>query len=152
MLRKASYGRGRSQRRLTAVLRVIAVFPTHAAGALWYRERGLELPNNCWVHGNPAKPFEQSHRRTRISNAADPKQTHRQWDVGYRARAMRFGTFVICERLFYDLSWNAPEVTEPQLKAVFNGIPGTRNPGRWTIKHAEHLLSLLQVDVPLSCP
>lgn len=150
MLRKDRYGQNYAQRRLTAVLRVLGVLPSHAAGAKWYQERQLSLPNNCWIRGNSAKPFEQSHRRHKISNTLAPTQTHRAWDIGYRARAMKYGTFVVCERLYHNLSWSAPEVTEPHLEAVFGAVPGTRNPGRWTIQHAEQLLSLLSIDVPLS--
>jgi hypothetical protein len=152
MLRKDRYGQKERQRRLTAVLRVLAVRPSHIAGAAWYQERGLALPNNCLVHGNPAKPFEQSHHRHRTSNTLGPEQTYREWDVGYRARAMRFPTFVVCERLYCDLSWNAPEVTESLLVAVFGCIPATRNPRKWTITHAERLLSQLSIAVPLSSP
>jgi hypothetical protein len=150
MLRKGRYGLDHPQRRLTAVLRVVEVFPTHTAGAAWYLKQSLGLPNNCWVHGNPPKPYEQSHRLHKTSAVLASDETHREWDKGYRARAMKFGTFVICERLFHDLSWSAPEVTEAHLKTVFDGIPGTRNPGRWSIKHAEHLLTLLSLDIPLS--
>lgn len=152
MLRKDRYGQKHAQRRLTAVLRVIDVLPSHTAGAKWYQERNLSLPNNCWVRGNPAKPFEQSHRRHKTSNTLGPTQTYREWDVGYRARAMKYGTFVVSESLYRDLSWSAPEVTEKQLEAVFGAVPGTRNPGQWTITHAERLLSLLGIDVQLSVP
>lgn len=152
MLRKDRYGQGRLQRRLTAVLRVLTVFPSHIEGAAWYTDRNLQLPNNCWVRGNPAKPFEHSHRRFRTSNSLDVNQTHKDWDVGYRARAMKHGTFVICERLFCNLTWDAPEVTEPQLELVFSRVPGTRNPGAWEIRHAEQLLSILGIDIPLSGP
>ena len=65
---------------------------------------------------------------------------------------MKYGTFVVCERLFVDLSWEAPEVTEPQLETVFGRVPGTRNPGAWDIRQAQHLLRLLQIDVPLCVP
>lgn len=152
MLRKGGYGLGRRQRRLTAVLRVIDIQPTHQAGAQWYRQRNLPLPNNCWVRGNPAKPFEHSHRVFRTSNTLSATQTHKDWDIVYRARAMKHGTFVICERLFHDLSWDAPEVTEPQLELVFGHVPGTRNPGRWEMDHAKQILSVLEIDVPLFDP
>jgi hypothetical protein len=149
MLCKSRYGLDHDQRRLTAILRVIQVFPNHSAGAQWYNERDLPLPNNCWIHGNAARPLAHSHRRNRNRHLPDA-EFHKYWDLEYRARAMKHGTFVICERLFVDLSWDAPEVTEPQLEAVFGYVPGTLNPGAWQITHAEHLLRLLQIDAPLS--
>jgi hypothetical protein len=148
MLRKERYGTARAQRRLTAVLRVLEALPTHSAAAEWYTGHGLSLPNNCWVHGNPAKPLEQGHRRNRNKHLP-ARQYHRQWDVEYRGRAMTHGTFVVCECLFTELSWGAPEITEPQLEAVFGCVPGTRNPGVWSTTHADNLLRLLELDIPL---
>lgn len=152
MLRKGRYGLDHPQRRLTAVLRVVEIFPTHSAGAAWYGERNLALPNNCWVRGNSAKPFDQSHRLYKTSNAIGPEQTFHEWDLSYRARALKFGSFVVSERLFWNLSWNAPEITEAVLGAVFGTIPGTRNPGRWTIRHATQLLERLSLNVSLFDP
>ena len=152
MLRKDRYGENHAQRRLTTVLRVIDTFQSHTAGAQWYLDQNLVLPNNCWVRGNPAKPFEQSHRLHKFSKTLDAIQLHHAWDASYRGRAMKHGTFVVCESLYRNLDWSAPEVTETQLKLVFGAVPGTRNPGQWTIKHAERLLSLLSIDVPLFVP
>jgi hypothetical protein len=152
MLRKGSYGHKPRHWRLTAVMRVLEVCPTHLLGANWYRSRNLPLPNNCWVTGNPPKPLEQSHRRHEHSDSLTPEQIHREWDVQYRARAMKWGAFVVCERLYCRLGWDAPEVTKTQLVEVFGAVPGTMNPGSWTIKHAERLLSALGLDVPLSVP
>ena len=149
MLNKERHGLDHAQRRLTAVLRVLDVLPNHTAGADWYVQRDLPLPNNCWIHGNPPKALDHSHRRNRNKHLP-AEQFHKNWDIEYRGRAMKHGTFVVCERLFVNLSWDAPEVAEPQLEAVFGHVPGTRNPGAWTITQAQHLLRLLQIGVLLS--
>ncbi len=152
MLKKGRYGQKQSHRRLTAVLRVLEVLSSHSSGETWYRDRKLHLPNNCCVRGNPAKPIEHSHRLHRLSKNLATKDIYRRWDLGYQARIRINGTFVVCESLYCDLNWSAPVVTDRQLKTAFGKIPGTRNPGRLSIKHAQRLLSLLSIDVPLSCP
>jgi hypothetical protein len=149
MLRKGKYGTGRAQRRLTALLRVIAIRPSHTEGSKWYIERGLSLPNNCMVHGNAAKPFEHSHRIVRTSYTLDASQSYKDWDIGYRARAMKFGTFVICQSLYCDLTWNAPEILDTHLIRAFGKVPGTRNPGRQSIAQGQRLMEELVVDVAL---
>jgi hypothetical protein len=63
---KGRYGEPREpHRRLTAVLEVIAVVPSHAEAAHWYRDRDLPLPSNCMVPGNLPKPLAESHRKHR---------------------------------------------------------------------------------------
>lgn len=152
MTRRGRYGQDHPQNRLTAVLRVLEAFPNHAAGSKWYVERNLTLPNNCWIRSNPAKPLSQSHRITTVGGCSDSK-IHREWDTAYRARSMVYGAFVVCERLWHDLSWNAPEVTERQMLAVFGHRPGTQNPGAWEIKYARRLFRRLKIDdAPCSRP
>jgi hypothetical protein len=146
MLRKGRYGQKSAQRRMTAVLRVIEIFPSHTDGASWYRSRGMVLPSNCWVRGNLAKPFEESHRRQKTSKSKDPIQIHHEWDLGYRVRAKTFGSFVVCESLYRNLSWSALEVTDDALVTAFGKVPATLNPGKWTLNHARKLLSQLGID------
>lgn len=149
MTRKGKYGQHSRQRRLTAILHVLDVFPSHEDGARWYSELNLPLPSNCMVRDNPPKPFEQSHQRPK-TKARVPAQMYREWEAGYRIRARKFPTFVVCVRRYSDLGWSATEVTDEQLKRVFGKVPGTQNPGKWTLDHGEHLLKLLSLS-PLLC-
>jgi hypothetical protein len=48
--------------RLTALLRVDHLFTTHAHAADWYRAKGLPVPRNCIVPGNPPVPLDQNRR------------------------------------------------------------------------------------------
>jgi hypothetical protein len=109
----------------------------------------MRLPNNCWIRGNPAKPLKESHRISSVNGCSD-SAIHKEWDTAYRGRAMLYGTFVVCERLWVDLSWDAPEITEHKLTRAFGKVPATLNPGALNIKHAQHLFRLLKIDVPLS--
>lgn len=138
--------------RLAAVLRVVALFDTHAMAAAWYEGRGLGLPNNCVVPGNRALPLTHTHMRGRLRKAAAagcgpsgcaPRvrrgcgsgggcgdgDVHGEWDRIYRKRAKAHGRFVVCEAEFRELSWDAPVVHAADLKYAFGGLPGTRNPG-----------------------
>jgi hypothetical protein len=134
LTRKARYGDlPVPHRRLTAVLRVFTVLPTHAAAAEWYRARKLPLPSNCMVPGNAAKPLGESHRIFRSSRCLGEGQTWRAWDAAYRARAKQHKTFVMCEPLFRELSWNAPVVTDEKLVDTMGSVPATQNPGAMTM-------------------
>lgn len=152
LTKKARYRSGIPHLRLTAILKVHAVLPSHAAAAKWYRTHNLALPNNCWVRGNSAKPLEHSHRKFRTSKCAGLKHAHREWDAGYRWRSAQFGTFVVCQPLFRDLSWNAPIVEDDVLVAAFGRIPGTRNPGKMTMADFEKFMNLLEIRIPPSSP
>ena len=50
MLRKDRYGQKRAQRSLTAVLRVLHMFPSHAAAAKWY-ELSYQFASAVWRTG-----------------------------------------------------------------------------------------------------
>ncbi len=71
-------------RRLTTVLRVVDLCYSHDEAARWYRKRGLTLPSNCVVEGNPAKPLRFSHRLTRFRCAMSDDKLHGTWDSAYR--------------------------------------------------------------------
>ena len=135
--------------RLTAVLEVHDVFATHSAAAEWYRKHNLTLPNNCMVPGNAANPLELSHRIYRGGAKANGAETHRSWDAEYRARAMKHKVFVVCQRLFRRLTWDAPVVTDNHLKDALGFLPGTQNPRALTMEDYRKLMSVLRIAVPL---
>jgi hypothetical protein len=116
-------------RRLTAVLEVWFVMPSHGAAARWYSDRGLSLPSNCMVPGNVPKPLDQSHRKHRERNRLGDDRLIRRWDAEYRRRASLYPVFVVCRPVFRDLSLGAPVIDEECLRSVFGRVPGTQNPG-----------------------
>ena len=152
MTRKASYGTGRAHRRFTALLRVIETLDSHKAAATWYAERNVTLSNNCMVSGNEANELDHSHRIFKASGCAGDARTHKEWDLSYHARARKYPRFVICEPVFINVSWDAPEATDKLLKAVFGRIPGTQNPACFTCDKAIKLLDELGIDAQLSVP
>lgn len=149
MLKKANYGMGYKHQRMTAVLRVIEVMPTHAVGAQWYRKRRMRLPNNCIVPRNKANPLSKSHQKAPKREHGCAKPRCSQWDDEYKKRAKRWGTFVVCERLFVNLDWDAPEVSEKMLKAAFGKVPGTLNPKKQKMKAGQRLVRRLGLAIVL---
>ena len=129
MTKKNKLGMAEAHRRITAVLKVRHVFENHAAAAEWYRVGGHQLPNNCIVPGNMARPIDESHRIDGYQGGATDAVAHRRWDGRYRLRAKHYRTFVVCDRLFCDLEWTAPIVRDTDLINSFGKPPGTRNPG-----------------------
>jgi hypothetical protein len=150
MTRKGRYGAEPFRhRRLTAILKVVEVFESHAAAAKWYCARGLDLPSNCMVPGNPAFPLDQSHRDFDSRNCAGDWRTHSAWEREYRSRKNAYGTFVVCKVLFRDLSWQAPVVEDKHLRFAFGRIPGTQNPGALSLQELNRFVRALSVRVSL---
>lgn len=151
MTKKARYGHPQRHWRMTAVLRVSRMFESHARAAAWYAENGLCVPSNCMVEGNPPNPLDHSHRQNTNKHLPDTKFLQR-WDAGYRFRSKQNGTFVACEPLWVDLTWNAVAVHEEDLQHVFGKVPATRNPGALPIMFLEPLLARLRVEVVGASP
>lgn len=150
--KKARYGTPIAHRRLTAILRVLQVFESHADAAAWYRDRGLPLPSNCLVPGNPPNPVSRTHRRSQHSHLKGEDEFVRRWELGYQARARRFGCFLACEPLLtVTLGWDAPIVHDEVLTQVFGHVPATQNPGALNTAILPVLLERLGIDVPPSC-
>lgn len=137
--------------RLTAVLQVIEVLESHEQAAAWYRNHGYSLPNNCMVLGNPPNPIERSNRQHRDGQRLDDRTLIRWWDWGYGRRARANGTFVICRRLFCELSWNAPVVDHEHMVRAF-GRPRvqTRNPERIPSNQFRAFLEQFGIGAPPS--
>ena len=133
-------------RRLTAVLRVHAICDDHDAAAKWYKARGPGLPSNCMVKGNSPKPLEESHRMTRFRCAMSDGKLHGTWDKAHQRRAKKYPLFLICKPMYRSLGWDAPKVTDDDLKHVFGKLPGTQNPGGQPIQRLNELLLQLGLD------
>jgi len=146
MTTKRRFGRSSAHRRLTAVLRVIEVVDSHADGAEWYRQRRLSLPNNCMIPGNRAKPLQRSHQHSPVL-ACGGESGCGLWDRRYRIRARRWGSFAICERLWAELSWDAPVIEDDDFIAAFDSVPGTRNPGALPQDEFNDFLQLMGVEL-----
>ena len=152
LTKKERYGARQPHRRLTAVLEVLAVLASHADAAAWYKKRGMPLPNNCMVAGNRPHPLDESHRRFRAGGCAGDARTHRSWEAGYRARARRYPTFVVCRPLFRELSWNAPVVEDAHMIKALGHLPGTQNPGALPLEALTGLMRAVGIDVRPSAP
>jgi hypothetical protein len=75
---------------LVAVLRVILRFESHNDAAVWYERQNQPLPNNCFVRGNPPRPFELTNGnlpkeiKSQIGAKRDFNRAVRLWDMTYR--------------------------------------------------------------------
>lgn len=143
--RKAHYRSKVPHRRFTALLRVKYIFENHQQAAVWYHEQGMCLPNNCMVSGNLHSSLEHSHRRHPESKNLDEVTLCRRWDGLYRKRASTYRTFVVCQKLYCDLSWDSPIATDDYFMQAFGRVPGTQNPGALPESEFLNLLHLLGV-------
>jgi hypothetical protein len=142
--------RGKSHRRLTAILEVIQRFESHEAAAQWYRVQGKPLPSNCLVDGNPPLDMEFSHKDPcdpDYRGVNDPQQC---WDDKYWLRTTENGTFLVCKALYRELGWLSPQLADEDLVAAFGRVPPSRNPGEISRDSFNKLLALLRVPVQLS--
>jgi hypothetical protein len=148
---KGTYDDSRDpERRFIAVLKVLHLLPTHEGAADWYTREGFPLPSNCMVPGNPPQPLDRSHRLFNASDCAGDARTLEEWDASYQKRANDNPTFVVCLKLWSNLGWSAPVVTNDDLIAAFDRIPGAENPGKLPRAGFETLLKRLGIDVVLS--
>lgn len=138
--------------RLTAVLKVVETFESHAAAAKWYREHALPLPANCVVEGNEAARLEQSHRLTPYSGCTHGARLRHMWDAAYRRRADRYPKMVACEPLYRELSWAAPVVHRDDLVHAFKRVPGTQNPTAFPLNELSCLMRRLGLSALPSSP
>jgi hypothetical protein len=133
---------------LGAVLRVIQRFESHNDAAAWYREQSQPLPSNCFVNGNPPKPFEFTNGdppkkiKHRISADSDLNRAIRLWDMTYRQRVARWPVFLATEAELIELN-SPPQLREPEMRDIFSGrIPSTQNPPKITCEQFERLVQL----------
>ena len=149
---KKSFGRRPANRRLTAVLRVDRIFGDHATAASWFRSQGKLLPSNCMVDNNPPRPIDQSHCHVRGRQRSPHPEIQKLWDREYLERASKHPAFVVCERIFLKLCWDAPIVSDACLREAIGYLPGTQNPGALDLEAYHRLMHLLGIPVPPSSP
>lgn len=126
---------------LTAILKVINVFPNHISASKWYETNCLPIPSNCMIKGNPPKDFNltgsnyNSQKKMKdyfsLSLIEKTKEARKQliiWNKEYNTRADQYPSFVITEYLYNHII-NPIPIHKNQLRNIFNGvIPGTQNP------------------------
>lgn len=121
--------------RLVAFLKVLQVLNSHDDAAAWYRARGVALPSNCLVKGNPPMPLERTalwvEAPVRALARRNPAAALRAWNAAYAKRAANHPAFVACEATCSDLV-NPPMVTEADLMRAFGRVPGTLTPSAHT--------------------
>lgn len=122
--------------KLVAALQVVDQPPSHIAAATWYRERGLPLPSNLLVEGNPPETWERTSQRIRPKlrdrvgdPCAHPDRTVRLWDAGYHQRAREDPGVSICQVIARSL-WSPPTVRVTDFVSLMGKEPSTRNPPR----------------------
>lgn len=122
--------------KLVAALQVVDQPPSHVSAATWYRERGLPLPSNLLVEGNPAETWQRTSQRIRPELRdrvgdpdAHPNRTVRLWDAGYHQRAREDPGVSICQVIATSL-WSPPTVRVTDFVSLMGKEPSTRNPPR----------------------
>ena len=118
-----------TQWRLVAILEVVHSFPTHQMGSEWYQDKGLPLPSNCMVAGNPPKNLE-------LTDRIHPNLP--QWDGIYRQRAKECGVFHVCRKIYLELK-HPSAITNKMMMAIFGRIPSTQTPPSISEKQYERL-------------
>lgn len=154
---KHRYGDEKSRhRRLTSLLRAWKLFDSHREAAEWYRDRKLKLPSNLMVPGNKPDPISHTvYADLSDSNSCGDRRgcgsnLLREWDKEYADRARCWGRVVVCQRIFRNLEWSCPVVTDKLLESAFGEIPGTQNPGNLDRTQFIRFLSRLKPPVSLS--
>jgi hypothetical protein len=125
--------------RLVAVLQVMKRCESHEEAADWYARRNLPLPSDCLVVGNDPLPLDHT---------SEWNRELRDWDVGYQARVDKYPTFLICKKLYVELS-QPKTVTRADLEEVFGRIPATRTPAVQNPNEVRKLLAGLGIGVSI---
>jgi hypothetical protein len=97
--------------RLTAVLRVLEPFKSHAGAGDWYRGRSLPLPRNLMLPGNSPLPLSETEGFYRLPDGTqvfprgpdDDERIVREWDAIYARRRGDCQDVRVCEVVFRDL-------------------------------------------------
>jgi len=130
--------------RLTACFRVIDISASHEEAAVWYRTRGLAIPNNCMLQDSFPKPYSQTNGRNDGWLRGQPEQTKlRRWNGEYKIRAAAVPVVAHCDPLFLNIV-NPPKFSSNDLVQIFKRVPGTQTP---TALPREHISLLLRTVI-----
>lgn len=146
---KRPYFGKEGHRRLTAVLRIVHDARSHVQAAKWYEERGLLLPRNVMVYGNPPLPidateggYREGDRIVAPTSPADAPRVLAHWDALYEERRLAVGDVRICTPVLLDI-WDGYIFNDEQVHRVFGdaGFPNTQ--WRPSGQSAETMVSIL---------
>lgn len=132
---KHNYDKKHTERHwmLTAILNVIHRFENHEDAAKWYQSKGLIIPSNCIVPGNPHIPIE----RTRMSLVEAVNA-----DQYYQSITKEIPMYLVCESIYKELH-NPILITEKMMIDIFGYCKGTENPPAITQKEFNSILKLI---------
>ncbi|OAI52081.1 hypothetical protein AYO47_06585 [Planctomyces sp. SCGC AG-212-M04] len=143
------FGLPERHRRLIAVLQVWKLFDSHLEASNWYRSQGLPVPSNCMVKGNRPLPLSHTVAAEGNRSQCNACRSLADWDADYRERAELWGRFVVCKRVYRELTLDAPVVRDSQLMRSLGEVPQTRNP-RWRpVSELAKLLEIIGLSVQL---
>ena len=128
--------------RLVAVLQVMKRFESHEGAAEWYERHGLALPSNCLVDGNG--PLGLDHTE-------DPNRDLGEWDDLYQSRVSEYPTFLICKKLYVELS-EPKVITRDDFHDVFGRVPPTRTPSAHVPGDVRKLLAAMGISISVLDP
>ena len=117
--------------RLTAVLEVVRMHPSHDAAAEWLISEGLPLPPNCVVAGNDGMDTDACIPCSPGTRAAA--------EARYRRRAKEHPMYFICRPLWSELE-SPPIVTDAMLRSSLGQVPVVRTPTTWERENVQSLL------------
>jgi hypothetical protein len=119
--------------RLTAVLRVLELFKSHAGAGDWYRGRSLPLPRNLMLPGNGPLPLRETEGFYRLPSGTrvfpngpdDDERIVREWDAIYAKRRGECQDVRVCEAVFRDVE-HGRVLDDAAARDVFGGrFPNT---------------------------
>ncbi|HUR83665.1 MAG TPA: hypothetical protein VM733_23120 [Thermoanaerobaculia bacterium] len=129
---------------LVAILRVTERLNSHEEAAEWFRFRGLPLPSNIMVDGNPHQPLE------RTAGLPPGVPSIGVWNASYKERARAHGVVLVCEAPHLELH-HPPQITREDWSRWIGKVPATQNPKNrpelW-----EHLWAATSRNSPASDP
>lgn len=99
---------------LVAILRVIKRCRSHQEAELWYREKGLTVPNNCLVEGSEPLPKHLTALSCYIEKV-------------YRERAIENPDYLICEPEYVNLKIPRP-IFKSDWQRICGRVPPTETP------------------------
>lgn len=123
--------------RLTAVLRVVRRFSSHASAAAWFRRQGIPIPPNCMVPGSHGAP----------AGACRPctPEDRELAEARYRRRVQDSPDYFVCEPRWLQLD-DPPTVSDDAFVRSLGYVPRVRTPRTWDQSQVTALLA--EIGIP----
>ena len=126
--------------RLIAILAVIDKKDSHAKAKTWYTHKGLPIPSNCMVDGNPPHTFFQTagnyEKQKDIKNFLNYPESKQKiigerriniWNEEYLSKSKKWGDFIITKPVYLNL-YDPPILNDQDIFNVFQKKINTRTP------------------------